>query len=275
MKKSNISPSYHRDIFYPNNKEEIEFLLDQNSVKSQITNPSALLLPHASYSFIAPLLQEGLINLDKSYETILIISPSHQEILEKDKPFNIFTTSYESIETPYGELEFNQELIKDFASEKMIRNSYFEEEPAFELLYPIIKKYLPSSKVVPMCVSINSSKQSKDLSSILNKIYTNHPNILIIVSGNLNAYKKADFAYKEACNFKELVESGEYLTQHKAKREISSCCCGIIDSLKKTKILKEKNWELIRFESEGKISSEIEEIITKSKIVYHALGILK
>lgn len=275
MNKLNISKQYHNDIFYPSSSDEIDRMIADLELDDKKIDVSGFLLPHAGYTFILPLLVKAFNMVEKPFNNIIIIGSPHKETLEKDAPYNVFTPSFEGMDTPYGPILFNTEIINSFAKEEMKRDSYFEEEPEFELLYPLIKKYFPTTKVVPICCTIKNSKQSKDLASIVNKIYSKDDNNLIIVTSNMNAIKKANVAYKDATNFMNTIEKGEYLLKPESRKLVSACGSGIIDAIKKTKVLRDKKWNMITFERDGVISSTIDTINSKSKIVYHGLGILK
>lgn len=278
MNKNNIAQSYHSDIFYPSDKDEIDRMLEEIEViKAPIdsSNIKGILVPHAGYSYILPLLKTAFTAINNTFDNIIIISSPHQELLLKDKPYNIFCPTYDGCQTPYGDIQFNTDLISSFAKDEMRRDSYFEEEAGFEIYYPLIKKYFPNTPVVPICTSISSSKQSKDFATILNKIYSLSSNNLIIVSANMNAIQKDIVAYKDALSFKEILERGDYLLSPESRKLVSSCGSGIFDGLKKSKPLKDARWELYLFELEGEISTTINKINSKSKLVYHGLGILK
>lgn len=278
MNNNNIGKPYHSDIFYPSDKNEIEKMLQEIEIDDTIFIDSTikgLLVPHAGYTFILPLLKKAFESITESYDNIIIIGAPHQEILLKDKPFNIFCPSYNGCETPYGDIKFNTTLINSFAKEEMKKNSYFEEEAGFELLYPLIKRYFPNTDVVPICTYISNSKESKDFATILNKIYSLSSNNLLIITANMNSLKKDCFAHEDALSFKKILESGEYLLSPESRKLVSSCGSGIFDGIKKTKILKNKSWKLFLFEREGEISKTITKINSKSKIVYHGLGVLK
>ena len=275
MNKLNISKPYHDDIFYPSSRDEIDRMIANIEVNINKIDVSGFLLPHAGYNYILPLLVEAFSMVESSFNNIIIVGSTHKEILDKDAPYNLFTPSYDGMETPYGPILYNTDIINSFAKEGMKRDSYFEEEPEFELLYPLIKKYFPTTRVVPICCSIKNSKQSKDLATILNKIYSLDDNTLIIVTSNMNSLKKANIAYKDAINFLQTMDRGDYLLKPESQKLVTACGSGILDALKKSKILKDKKWKLITFERDGVISSKIDIANSKSKIVYHGLGILK
>jgi AmmeMemoRadiSam system protein B len=275
VNKLNISKQYHNDIFYPSSSEEIDRMIEGIDYDYDKIKVSGLLLPHAGYTYILPLLIKAFNLVENSFNNIIIIGAPHMEILESDHPYNVFTPSFDGINTPYGPLLFNTDIINSFSKSGMKKDSYFEEEPEFEIMYPLVKKYFPDSKVIPICCSINNSKQSKDLATILNKIYSQDENTLIIVTSNMNSLKKAKFAYNDATNFKLALEKGDYLLKPELRKLVTACGSGIIDALKKNKVLKDKKWELTTFERDGVISSTIDLINSKSKIVYHGLGLLK
>ncbi|MBK5200600.1 MAG: AmmeMemoRadiSam system protein B [Spirochaetaceae bacterium] len=278
MNNNIIAKPYHSDIFYPSDKNEIERMLQEIIIDDTIfidSSSKGILVPHAGYAFILPLLKKAFESIKESYDNIIIIGSPHQEILLKDKPYNIFCPSYEGCETPYGDIKFNTDLINSFAKKEMKKNSYFEEEAEFELLYPLIKRYMPNTPVVPICTYITNSKESKDFATILNKIYSLNSNNLLIISANMNSLKKDNFAYEDAVSFKTVLESSNYLLSPESRKLVSSCGSGIFDGIKKTKAFKNTNWELFLFEKESKISKTIDKINSKSKIVYHGLGVLK
>lgn len=275
MNKLNISKQYHNDIFYPSSSDEIDKMIADVELNINKTDVSGLLLPHAGYTYVLPLLVKAFSMLKKSFNNIIIVGSPHLEILDKDTPYNVFTPSFDGMNTPYGPILFNTDIINSFAKEGMKKDSYFEEEPEFELFYPLIKKYFPNTKVVPICCSIKNSKQSKDFATILNKIYSLDTDTLIIVTSNMNSLKKANIAYKDATNFMNAIELDDYLLKPESRKLVTACGSGILDAVKKTKVLKEKKWNLTTFERDGVISSTIDIMNSKSKIVYHGLGILK
>jgi AmmeMemoRadiSam system protein B len=275
VNKLNISKQYHNDIFYPSSSDEIDKMIADVELNINKTDVSGLLLPHAGYTYVLPLLVKAFSMLKKSFNNIIIVGSPHLEILDKDTPYNVFTPSFDGMNTPYGPILFNTDIINSFAKEGMKKDSYFEEEPEFELFYPLIKKYFPNTKVVPICCSIKNSKQSKDFATILNKIYSLDTDTLIIVTSNMNSLKKANIAYKDATNFMNAIELDDYLLKPESRKLVTACGSGILDAVKKTKVLKEKKWNLTTFERDGVISSTIDIMNSKSKIVYHGLGILK
>lgn len=275
MNKLNISKQYHNDIFYPSSKDDIDSMINDIKSDDKKINVNGLLLPHAGYNFILPLLVEAFSQVEDTFDNVIILGAPHMPILEGNSPYNIFVPSFDGSDTPFGPLLFNTDIINSFAKNEMKRDSYFEEEPEFEIMYPLIKKYLPSTKVIPICCSINNSKQSKDLSTILNKIYLKNQNNLIIVTSNMNSLKKANFAYKDALFFKTALEEGNYLLNQDSRKQVTACGNGILDAIKKTKALKDKFWSLTNFERDGVLSTTLDLLDNKAKIVYHGLGILK
>ncbi|MGH4036693.1 MAG: AmmeMemoRadiSam system protein B [Sphaerochaeta sp.] len=272
--KNNISIQYHNDIFYPSDKDEIEADISKIETNEEKFDVKGLLLPHAGYDYILPLLVRAFSSIEKNFDNIIIIGSPHQDILSKDSPYNIFLPSFDGCMTPYGPISFNTH-IKEIAHEGMLKDSYFEEESEFELLYPIIKKFFSETPVIPICTEIFNSKKSKDLATFLNKIYSIEKNSLVIVTANMNSPKKGKVAYDDAMNFKQAIENGSYLLSPEYRKIVTSCGSGIFDAIKKTKVLKDKKWKILMVEREGEISQSIIKTTSKSHIVYHGLGILQ
>ncbi len=271
-----IEKTIHQDIFYSSDKNELNNLIieTQKKYKSETKcSEKVFILPHASYDFILPLLVNTFTHIDDDFDKIIILAPSHLKAIDKDSSINIFTPEYDAIETPLGLLDFESDFRNEYFNEEMKNNTFFEEEPSFEQLYIMIQHYFKSKKVIPICTIIENSNQSKNLSSFLNKIIDEKT--LILVSANASSYQKNDISYKKANALINSLESGEKLLQLQKKNIIDSCASGIIDSIVKTKLYKNKCWDIQLIEVENEISNHIIENKISDKCVYHISAKIK
>lgn len=122
-------------VFYPAEVEELHNLLDSFKQDKKIELKSkAIIVPHAGYIYSGHAANAGYQYLDV-YENVFIIGPSHHFEFN-----NIAMPEYSFFETPFGNLEVNNRLIKEI-SEKFpseINNDYFEKEHSIEVQLPFI-----------------------------------------------------------------------------------------------------------------------------------------
>ncbi|MGD1821726.1 MAG: AmmeMemoRadiSam system protein B [Pleomorphochaeta sp.] len=271
-----IEKTIHHDIFYPSDKDLLNKLINDTEEIYKATNKESskvFLIPHASYEFILPLLVNSFTSMKDDFERILILAPSHLKNINENSNINIFVPEYETIITPLGNLNLDTEFINSYFTSSMKNATYFEEESSFEQLYIMIQHYFKDKKVVPICSIIENSTQSKNFSTFLNKLIDDKT--LIIISGNASSYQKNDLSYKKANSLIKSLESGEKLLQLQKQKIIDSCASGIIDSLLKTKIYKNKSFKIQLIEVEKQISKIITNYDIDNKCVYHITAKIK
>jgi len=275
-KQKKIDNTTHHDIFYPSSKDRIiEMIVDcEKKYKAhEKTNSKVFIVPHASYQFILPLLVNTFTSIKDDFDKILILAPSHLKLINENSSINLFTTSYDAINTPLGTLDFDKESIKDIFHDEMINDTYFEEESSFEQLYILIQHYFLNKKVIPICSVIENSIQSKNFSTILNKIIDDKT--LIFISSNASSYQNNTISFKKAKTLIEELQTSPKLLQLQKKNIIDCCACGIIDSIAKTKLYKDRPYNINLVEIEGNVDSKISLLETRDKCVYHISATIK
>ena len=123
-------------IFYPSEPEEINAVL--NSYKQDIKidyKSKAIIVPHAGYAYSGHAAMAGFQYLEPA-ENIFVIAPSHHMSFN-----NIALPEYTFFETPLGNIEVNNRLIKEIA-EKFpctIDNEPFDKEHSIEVQLPFLQ----------------------------------------------------------------------------------------------------------------------------------------
>ncbi len=122
--------------FYPENADELNALL--NSYKEELSvdyHSKAIIVPHAGYIYSGHAAMAGFQYLEPS-ENIFIIAPSHHETFN-----NIALPEYTFFETPLGNVEVNNRLIKEIAEKFpcIIADEIFEKEHSIEVQLPFIQ----------------------------------------------------------------------------------------------------------------------------------------
>ncbi len=275
-KQKKIEITTHHDIFYPSDKNEISKMIIECEKKYKAkdkTDSKVFIVPHASYQFILGLLVNIFTSVKDDFDKILIVAPSHLKQIDVNSNINLFAPTYEAIKTPLGLLQFNKDVIDSHFKENMNNDTYFEEESSFEQLYILVQHYFENKKVIPICAVIENSKQSKDFSSILNTIIDEKT--LIFISANACSYQKSNLAYKKTSEFINALTTNTKLLQLQKKNIIDSCGCGIIDSIIKTKLYKDRGWNIELTEIENNISKNLVQLNTTNKCVYHITASIK
>lgn len=122
--------------FYPENPDELTNLLESYKREIQIDYRSkAIIVPHAGYVYSGHAAMAAFQYLEAS-ENIFIIAPSHHENFN-----NIALPEYTYFETPLGNLEVNNRLIKEIAEKFpcIIADEVFENEHSIEVQLPFIQ----------------------------------------------------------------------------------------------------------------------------------------
>lgn len=122
--------------FYPEAPEELNNLLDSYKQKINIDyRTKAIIVPHAGYVYSGHAAMAAYQYLEAS-ENIFIISPSHHESFN-----NIALPEYSFFETPLGNLEVNNRLIKEIAEKFpcIIADEVFDNEHSIEVQLPFLQ----------------------------------------------------------------------------------------------------------------------------------------
>ena len=122
--------------FYPEESDKLTDLL--NTYKSDFDveyKSKAIIVPHAGYAYSGHCAMKGFEHLEAN-ENIFIIAPSHHENFN-----NIALPEYTYFETPLGEIEVNNKLIKEIAEKFpcIVANEIFDNEHSIEVQLPFLQ----------------------------------------------------------------------------------------------------------------------------------------
>ncbi|BDU50933.1 AmmeMemoRadiSam system protein B [Haliovirga abyssi] len=188
-----IRESVFAGKFYPDNKVDIDMLLDEihkkemKNIKIDLSKKDIIggVVPHAGYIYSGYEAVHffDIVGKSKRYDTIVIINPNHTGYgseLEAD--------SNDKWKTPFGEVDVDIE----FRDKLNINISDLGEryEHSGEVMVPYLQKYLDYDfKIVPICMGIQNFRNSSYLANELYKVKKElGREILIIASSDFTHF---------------------------------------------------------------------------------------
>jgi len=190
--------------FYPGDTATLEQTVDEllGDISAAVTPgpPRVLISPHAGYVYSGPVAAHGFGLLqDQSYETVVIVGPSHMEHF----PF-VSVFDGDAYETPLGLVPVDRELSLNIASaDATIQASdrghmqvgMHQREHGLEVQLPFLQRVLGQFKIVPIVMG----DQRQELCSALGRAMApllKQPGVLVVVSSDLSHFHSYDAAKK-------------------------------------------------------------------------------
>ncbi len=219
--------------FYPANKDELKIFIEKNRIEGIKYYSKAVILPHAGYTYSGELAIKGIQHLSPNLKNIFIIAPSHYE-----RMFGCITTTYDSFETPFGDIEVNKELSKEFAKfcDCNLGNFAFEKEHSIEVQLPLIKFFFPEAKIIPI---LYGCENFKNLSESIKHFY-NNPSNGFIISSDLSHF------YPEKETLKIDSYTAKMIEENNTKNFESEMACGAVGICGLIEFCKNEKFSLIR-----------------------------
>ncbi len=179
----NIKKTDVAGLFYPKEKRELEFLLEEyfkNIENNQFNKSTIVISPHAGYRFSGCLAALSHFYLKKA-EIIAILSPAHQMFFE-----GVAFHKADEFVTPIGNLfcdiKERNNLVEKFNFIKNLDKAFIGEH-GLETQLPFIKYLHKKAKILPFIVGKTSIEQVKNLIAELHK-----KNISIIISSDMSHF---------------------------------------------------------------------------------------
>lgn len=233
MKK--IRPTSAAGKFYVDDKEALASQIDyfmHNSIRDYTIKARAVIVPHAGYIYSGQLAAEGLGYIDKSVKNIFIIAPPHYVPVK-----NVALSEYDKWVTPFGEIkvnqEINQELAEKFSCE--FQDDAFRDEHSIEVQIPLIQKFLPNVKIIPLLVGQNYEKITKIIA-----YYWSNPENAFVISSDLSHFYNSAQARKIDAAAADMIESRDI------EKFSQDYACGAAGVCALVNFAKQKRFSLIR-----------------------------
>ncbi len=199
-------------MFYPGDqrllKQEVDSLLKKAQPELPLGKIVALISPHAGYTYSGLTAAYGYKLLEeKTFETVVIISPSHREYFE-----GISIYQGKAYQTPLGALLVDEELRAELLGQSDLIESSSRghgAEHAIEVQLPFIQQTLGDVKILPLVMGDQRSDFCFELGNVLADVLQ-EKECLLIASTDLSHYYPYDTAKKIDKRTVEDIERFDY-----------------------------------------------------------------
>ncbi len=259
--------------FYPAEKEKLKqdiALLLQVAKPVKVFNKIfGIVSPHAGYIYSGKTAAYAYNLLkDKSYKTVIIISPSHAEYFP-----GISIYDGDAYETPLGLVEIDQEITeKILADSKIVFKGIqgHRREHALEVQIPFLQSVLKDFKIVPIVMGDQSKMFVDHLAEKISEVVDE--NTLIVASSDMSHFYDSE----EADRLDSVVEQRindfdfEQLIKDIDDHECEACGAGPIAAMMKAAALKNINQSYVINRSDsGDVTGDTSEVVGYlSAVVY-------
>ncbi len=197
--------------FYPSDADKLSPQIDtflQNVKRDSFPSGKilALISPHAGYVYSGQVAAHAYCLVQgKDYQTVVIIGPSHRHGF---KGCSIYPKG--AYETPLGTLEVNEALASELSEATGFGYvpQVHRHEHSIEVQIPFIQKVLPSAKIVPVLMGIQSEKTITTLAKALSEVLPDKK-ALVIASTDLSHFFPKQKANEIDSNTASLIQSFE------------------------------------------------------------------
>ncbi|MGM0431843.1 MAG: AmmeMemoRadiSam system protein B [Spirochaetota bacterium] len=246
-------------IFYTETQETLEGQL--RKALSEYTNhaspvaqlPAALFVPHAAYDYILQPTAAAFQSVAHLHpDRVILLAPLHSVVLPEDAPSFLFFPASSGCKTPFGSLSFDRSTAEMLVSAVQdgwaaASDSYFEEEPSWELTAPFVHYLFPAATYFPMLYAGRSAKQATKLAGIISEMITGRT--LLIISSNAAVWHERLQGSEQAYRLTSILSTptGDKrppLLDLARKKLITACGTSLFDALYRSRCLTQP-WNII------------------------------
>jgi len=192
--------------FYTSDPVELRSQIEQFLVLAQPKeidrNIFGIIAPHAGYVYSGPTAACGYAYLDKKYDNVFVIAPSHAEFFQGVSVYN-----GDVYETPLGKLDVNKQLAKKIARAENINladhghaNKGGRDEHSLEVQLPFLQVVLGEFKVVPIVFHEYTIENCEGLAKVIANCCQPN-NTLVVASTDLYH----GYSYEECARMDDLT----------------------------------------------------------------------
>ncbi|MDD5659133.1 MAG: AmmeMemoRadiSam system protein B [Actinomycetota bacterium] len=251
--------------FYPHDpyvlKMQIENYLN-NATYLDIENIKALISPHAGYIYsgqVAAYSYKQIMN--KKYDSIIIISPSHSEYFDFVSVFD-----GDAYNTPLGRVNIDKKRSKLLVeSSPYINFSEYghNNEHSIEVQLPFLQYIYGEFDFIPMVIGAQNNQNIHNIGKTIGELFGNE-NILIIASTDLSHYHPYGEAVMLDKQVEKLVENFdiENLQREFLKNNIEMCGGGpVAAAMSAAKALGANKAVILKYLNSGDVTGDRKAVV--------------
>lgn len=261
-------------LFYSGHKstleKEVAIFLENAKGDMTINKVYGLISPHAGYIYSGGVAAYAYRQiLDREFDTVVVISPSHRVYFEEVSVFQ-----GKGYSTPLGNIEIDNEIATELVSKhpKIIFSSLGHEidEHSLEVQLPFLQHVLNSFRLVPIVMGNQDLKNINILSEALSEVLVNK-NVLLVASTDLSHYHRQDRATLLDNVVVDAINQYDENTLYSALQDGTCEMCGggpVVTTMKVCRELGAKKSKVLLYRNSGDITGD------RSQVVGYMSGLL-
>jgi len=212
---NNIRKPAVAGMFYPGDRKtletEVKDYINKAKPEEIAGRITGIVAPHAGYVFSGPVAGYAYkLITGKKYETVVVISPSHQDFFRGCSVFD-----GDGYETPIGIIKVDKETAKSIANK--VENIYLSSkghhirgvgEHSLEVQLPFLQVALGDFQIVPIVIGDQTEENCRALGNVLGEVLKDK-NALIVASSDLSHYHSYEKAQKIDQEAVDCFEKGD------------------------------------------------------------------
>lgn len=253
--------------FYPASAAALRSAVEkylQNAVAPMVSNPVAIVVPHAGYIFSGQICADGFNQArGSSYDTVVILGTNHTSPGFR----KIALYSGAGFQTPLGVAETDEGIISALLKadpDCVVDAAVHREEHSVEVEVPFVQVLFPKAKIVPVIIGAPDMEVCTRFGSILADVVRGH-RVLIVASSDLSHYPSAGNAATVDRQTLAAVASMDPAALHSiiAKQmaleipNLATCACGeapVLAAMTAAKSLGAKKGSIVSYANSGDTS---------------------
>ncbi len=224
--KKEIRPCLVSGLFYPDNKEELQKLIEKEMEPFTPGRSSLILTPHGSFSTAGQCLAASYAACrERAVETVLLMGPVHRE--KKNPALYLPGRNYFS--TPFGPVPVDCDVKKKLLKESSLfqeNDMPHMEEHCLEVQLPFVHYLFPDAQIIPLLMGNLNKKQISGAAEHIKKIMKDKwDSTLTVLSVNLSDFQALEESRRMADNLIDMLEFPlrNSLIEEEKNGTVSSC----------------------------------------------------
>lgn len=252
-------------MFYPDSelklRDQVNYLLSEARPDNQFNNVAGIVSPHAGYVYSGKTAAYGYNSpINKNYNTVIIISPSHREYFKGISIFN-----GDAYRTPLGDVPLNKEMIEKLISDSKIIFRGIQghrAEHAVEVQLPFLQVMLKDFSIVPVVLGDQNSNFIYELADRIAPLI--NESTLIVASSDLSHFYSKSLADKLDSIVEKNIENNDY---EKLKNDLESGRCeacgggAIVAMMRAANLAGRKKSKVVARSDSGDVTGDFSEVV--------------